>query len=69
VVTCRDSGGPAELVEENVTGFIADPTPQSLASALARVMNDEGNARWMGEAAFAAGAQLDWGDVVRRLTE
>jgi glycosyltransferase involved in cell wall biosynthesis len=69
VVTCRDSGGPAELVEDNVTGAIAEPTPQSLASALARVMNDERNARWMGDAAFAAGARLDWGDVARRLTE
>jgi len=68
VVTCRDSGGPAELVEDNVTGFIAEPNPQSLAAALARVMNDVANAAWMGEAAFAAGARLTWADAVRQLT-
>ncbi len=68
VVTCRDSGGPAELVEDNVTGFIAEPNPQSLAAALARVMNDVANATWMGEAAFAAGARLTWADAVRQLT-
>jgi glycosyltransferase involved in cell wall biosynthesis len=68
VVTCRDSGGPAELVEDNVTGFIAEPNPQSLAAALARVMSDVGNATWMGEAAFAAGARLTWADAVRQLT-
>jgi glycosyltransferase involved in cell wall biosynthesis len=68
VVTCRDSGGPAELVEDNVTGFIADPTPQSLALALARVMKDQANAQWMGEAAHAAGARLNWPDTVRQLT-
>ena len=68
VVTCRDSGGPAELVEDNVTGFIAEPNPQSLAAALARVMSDVANATWMGEAAFAAGARLTWADAVRQLT-
>jgi glycosyltransferase involved in cell wall biosynthesis len=68
VVTCRDSGGPAELVEDNVTGFIADPTAQSLAKALGRVMNDVMTARRMGEAAFVAGARLNWADAVRQLT-
>jgi glycosyltransferase involved in cell wall biosynthesis len=68
VVTCRDSGGPAELVEDSVTGFVAEPDPKSLAVALGRVMNDVANARWMGEAAFAAGARLNWADAVRQLT-
>jgi len=68
VVTCRDSGGPAELVEDNVTGFIADSTPQSLAAALGRVMNDVTTARGMGEAAFVAGVRLNWADAVRQLT-
>jgi glycosyltransferase involved in cell wall biosynthesis len=68
VVTCRDSGGPAELVEDNVTGFLAEPDARSLAAALSRVMNDEANARWMGEAAFAAGARMNWADAVRQLT-
>lgn len=68
VLTCRDSGGPAELVDDHVTGLIADPTPQSLASAIARVMNDEAEARSMGEAALAAGSRLNWADTVRQLT-
>ena len=68
VVTCRDSGGPAELVEDNRTGFIADPDAKSLSVALVRVMNDVTCAKTMGEAAFAAGARLNWGDAVRQLT-
>jgi glycosyltransferase involved in cell wall biosynthesis len=68
VVTCRDSGGPAELVEDNVTGFIAEPNSASLAAALRRVMNDVANAKWMGEAAHAAGARMNWADAVRQLT-
>ena len=27
VVTCRDSGGPAELVENGVNGFVCEPEP------------------------------------------
>lgn len=68
VVTCRDSGGPAELVEDNVTGFIVEPNAQSLAAALGRVMRDVTKAQSMGEAAFVAGARLNWADAVRQLT-
>ena len=31
VITCRDSGGPAELVEDGVNGFVCEPTPEALA--------------------------------------
>jgi len=68
VVTCRDSGGPSELVQDGVTGLIADPTPQSLAAALQRVMHDGAAARRMGAAAFDAGAKLNWRDAVEQLT-
>jgi glycosyltransferase involved in cell wall biosynthesis len=68
VITCRDSGGPSELVQDGITGLIAEPTPQSLAAALRRVMHDEATARRMGDAAFAAGAKLNWRDAVEQLT-
>ena len=68
VITCLDSGGPAELVEDGVNGFVCDPTPQSLAAALGRVMNDVATAETMGTAALAAGAKLNWADTVHHLT-
>jgi len=68
VITCRDSGGPAELVQDGVNGVIADPTASSLAAAIRRVMSDPATARSMGEAAFAAGEKLNWRDAVSRLT-
>jgi glycosyltransferase involved in cell wall biosynthesis len=67
VITCRDSGGPAELVEDDVNGFVCEPTPQGLASALARVMGDVAIAERLGSAAFARGAALHWQDAVARL--
>jgi glycosyltransferase involved in cell wall biosynthesis len=68
VVTCRDSGGPAELVHDGVEGLVCEPTPVSLATALRTLHQDAALAERMGQAAFAAGAQLNWADAVRHLT-
>jgi len=68
VVTCRDSGGPAELVTDGAHGFVCDPTPVAVAVALRQLMDDRGLAERMGAHAFEAGAQLNWPDAVRRLT-
>ena len=68
VITCRDSGGPAELVKDGVHGFVVDPTPRALAHALRQVSADRSLAERMGAAAFAAGAELNWPDTVRQLT-
>ena len=68
VITCRDSGGPAELVEDAVNGLVCEPTPQSLSAALRRVMDDSGEAERMGAAALVAGSKLNWPSVVAELT-
>lgn len=68
VVTCRDSGGPAELVTDGTQGFVCDPTPSDLAHALRKLIDDQRLAERMGAAAFDAGAQLNWPDTVRQLT-
>jgi glycosyltransferase involved in cell wall biosynthesis len=68
VITCRDSGGPAELVRHGICGFVCEPTPQALAVALRQVINDPAMATRMGEAAFAEGATLNWPDAVQQLT-
>ncbi len=68
VITCRDSGGPAELVKDGVLGFVVEPTPEALARALRQVSEDRSLAERMGAAALAAGAELNWPDTVRQLT-
>jgi glycosyltransferase involved in cell wall biosynthesis len=68
VITCRDSGGPAELVEDGVHGFVCDPTAPSLAIAMQTLMEDRGRAERMGAQARLAGARLNWTDTVARLT-
>jgi glycosyltransferase involved in cell wall biosynthesis len=68
VVTCGDSGGPAELVTSGGNGFVCEPTADSLATALTQLMDDSALAERMGSAAYEAGQQLNWADAVRRLT-
>ena len=68
VVTCRDSGGPAELVEDGVNGFVCEPTAASLAHALRWLWEDATLAEGMGTAAFERGRQLNWPDTIRELT-
>jgi glycosyltransferase involved in cell wall biosynthesis len=68
VVTCRDSGGPAELVVDGRSGFICDPTPASVAGALRQVMDDRELAAEMGANAWKTGEKLNWPDTVEQLT-
>ena len=67
VITCVDSGGPAELVESGVSGLISEPSPAALATAIRTVMRDRALAERFGEAAQRAGAALTWDQTVSRL--
>jgi len=68
VITCRDSGGPAELVTDGVQGFVVEPSPAALARALRQVSEDQSLAERLGAAAHAAGAAINWPETVRQLT-
>ena len=49
VITCRDSGGPAELVRDGVNGVICEPTPEALGRAMRRLADDRALAERMGD--------------------
>jgi glycosyltransferase involved in cell wall biosynthesis len=68
VVTCADSGGPTELVQDGVHGFVVEPTPASLAARLRALMEDRALAEQLGGQAFTRGAALSWADTVAQLT-
>ncbi|MCU1453441.1 MAG: putative glycosyltransferase [Acidimicrobiales bacterium] len=69
VVTCRDSGGPTELVVDGVTGLLAEPTPESLGKALTRLVRDPALARQLGRAGNRRGAKVTWLDAVRTILD
>ena len=69
VITCADSGGPAELVRDGVNGFVCDPTPKSLAGAMTKLLDEPALAERLGTAALGAGSTLTWPDTVAQLVQ
>ena len=67
VITCRDSGGPAELVRDGVNGYVTDPTPESVAAAMRRVMDDRNLAQGLGEEGHRLAAQMTWSKAIAEL--
>lgn len=67
VVTCRDSGGPAELVRDGVNGFVVDATPDAMARALRTLTDDRTMAERMGHAAAADVAAMTWPGAIDKL--
>lgn len=69
VVTCTDSGGPSELVQHEGNGLVSEPTPESVAQALSRLVREPGLAAALGARAREDAARHRWEDVVERLLE
>ena len=67
VLTCVDSGGPADLVRHGDTGLVCDPAPDAVAQCLARVMEDASFAERIGAAAAGRAAEMTWAAAVDRL--
>ena len=67
VVTCRDSGGPAELVRDGVDGFVCEPAVASLAAAIGRLVGDKDLAERLGQAGHEALSRLSWEHTVATL--
>jgi glycosyltransferase involved in cell wall biosynthesis len=68
VITCEDSGGPAELVVDGDTGCVVSPDVEGVAGALERLLAP-GAAETMGRAAFEVAGRHTWPAVVNRLLE
>jgi glycosyltransferase involved in cell wall biosynthesis len=67
VVTTIDSGGPAELVDDAVTGRVVTAEAASLASALRELAESEALAVRLGAAAATRSSTLSWAATVDRL--
>jgi glycosyltransferase involved in cell wall biosynthesis len=69
VITCEDSGGTLEFVQDGITGLITPPAPQELAAAFDNIAESPARAAAMGAAGFdlyqAKG--ISWNRVVEEL--
>lgn len=64
VIVCSDGGGLTELVDHEVTGLVVPPTPDGLAKALDRLIENPEFARSLGRAGFERVADLSHGSAV-----
>ena len=69
VLTCSDSGGPAELVESGTHGLVVEPDPDALAEGCRRLMEDAAEAERFGQAASARAAEHTWERTLPRLLD
>lgn len=67
VIVCKDSGEPALLANNGRTGFVVNPDPAEIASAMGILAASRELAREMGEHAFQSAPSQSWDDVVLRL--
>jgi glycosyltransferase involved in cell wall biosynthesis len=63
VLTTLDSGGPTELVEDGVSGFISPAEPEELAARINALCNDRARAREMGRNGRDVALQVSWENV------
>jgi glycosyltransferase involved in cell wall biosynthesis len=67
VITATDSGGTREFVTHDETGLVCDPSPEAMATAIARLDTDRSLAARLGEAGRAVARQISWDAVIERL--
>ena len=70
VITTSDSGGILQIVRHSETGYVAEPTAQSLAEAMDRLYEDRAAARTWGRAGYdlIQNMGLTWEHVIATLT-
>jgi glycosyltransferase involved in cell wall biosynthesis len=67
VITCVDSGGPAELVRDGVNGWVVAPRPDAMAGALRDAMHNLPLVERFGRAGLEQASHMTWERAVRRL--
>jgi glycosyltransferase involved in cell wall biosynthesis len=69
VITCKDSGGPTELIENNVNGFVLEPKPRAIAEKIDFLAKNKAVAEKIGRKAHESIKNISWEYVVKSLLE
>ena len=67
VITCVDSGEPADFVRQSGGGLVCDPTPQALAREITSLFDHPERAREMGRKGAEFQRRFTWKDVAETL--
>jgi glycosyltransferase involved in cell wall biosynthesis len=69
VITCQDSGEPARIVKNNITGFIVEPNPQKIAEKINYFIDHPEKISVMGNAGFESVKDITWDKIIPKLLE
>lgn len=71
VITCTDSGGPLEFIEDEQTGFIIEPNPEIIAQKLDWLYYNKNRASELGQRGLEVykNKDISWDNVVHKLLE
>lgn len=67
VLTLTDSGGPTELVMDEVNGFIIEPRSAALAEKIDLLYNNKSKAAALGESGYELSKKFTWEKTIERL--
>jgi len=69
VITCIDSGGTLETVEDGINGYIVPPEPEVIASAIDELYSNKERAKKMGMAGYEKllSLNISWDNVIEAL--
>lgn len=67
VITCRDSGEPARLVQDGRSGFVCEPDPRAIAGAIDRLAAAVNDAAALGDYGARSIADITWDRVGRTI--
>lgn len=68
VVTCYDSGGVLEFVDNENTGFVTDPEPESISKSINNLHNNVSLCMDMGCRGYENVKEINWDFVIENLT-
>ncbi len=67
VITTKDSGEPARMIEHEKTGLIVTPDSESIAGAMWRLLQSPEEARMMGREGRRVAERKTWSGVIHRI--
>lgn len=67
VLTCVDSGGTLEFVEDGVNGFVLPAEAEAIAAAINRLHHDRARAASLGDAGYTRAKTITWDGVIQKL--
>lgn len=69
VITCEDSGGVLEFVEDSVNGYICEVSPEKIGEKIQNLWTNKNLCSQFGELGFEKVKNISWNNVIDKLTE